>query len=200
MPDLRPEEQEQPKDYDDAVNSTRPKHPSKRENDLYEEWTKAANDMEKNAVLKRLIPLLETHAAKIVWRTLRVNDSFLAQELAQDAAMDLDCFRQECAFSTWFHERCLRACFKEHRRRQRHKEISLTEFTEGRGILNKVPPVGDDPRNFLTPEQKELCAMKLKYGLTFEEIAEFKGVSTTTVRNLWNDIRTELKKIYDVGK
>lgn len=188
---------------DDGELATRPNTPQAKENELYELWYKG-DSKEKEEVLKKLIPLLIVHAAKIVWRVLRVNDNFLAEELAQDAALDLDCFQRRSAFSTWFHSRCLFKCNDERRRHRHSREVPMPPIDE---IPSKSSVATVDPRkdillsDHLTPEQQELCAMRLKYGLTIQEIAEIKGTSPMSISRKWSEVKAELRKIYgDIGE
>lgn len=185
------------RDGDESASPRKLDRPSVKENELYEEWLSKTEQKDKDEVITRLLPLLKKHAARVIWTILRVNDHMLAEEIALDAAYDIDCFRRESAFSTWFHSRAIYTCCVERKRRRREVPL-IVPLAEKILHEREEKPAEASESKRLTPEQQRLCMMRLKLGMTMEEIAEYEGVPRTTLQYRWQEVLAELKKIYGI--
>jgi len=125
---------------------------------------------------------------------LRSLQEDMAEELAQDALLEIDSFQGDSLFSTWFHARVKYHCYNVRRSlRSRNttylsqtKDTSAIDAVETRVILQELM------RDWSDTERKVVDYVL--EGYTVREIADILGISAMTVSRTWQRILDRIRE------
>ena len=159
--------------------------------------------------------LVLLHQKKVYNIALRITgnaeDAFdLSQEAFLRAFRSISGFKMESNFSTWLYSIISNLCMDFHRKKRRLKEVSLTynnENSEEMEIADDrfAPELEYDKKELaeiiengmkkLTPEHREVFAMRDISGLSYAEISEALGVEVGTIKSRLYRAREKLRGI-----
>lgn len=145
----------------------------------------------------------------------QTGDAHLAQDLTQDVFTRVYAHRKDYRgsgrFSTFIWRIALNACYDEHRRRQRHRQESLTHdkgefWADGMELADSEPPPDEALTKREDVNQLRQALMRLSQsrravvilrhyeGLKFREIAEVLDIAEGTVKSRMAQALNELRR------
>jgi RNA polymerase sigma-70 factor (ECF subfamily) len=167
-----------------------------RENEVFEKW-RLSTGLEREQLLKELVPLLQSHAYSVCWQKAPdhrdefegvINESiFRAITKAKD-------FRGDSKFGSWFHRIVINECNRLLKRKQDNPEESLEALTEELGketnpekaILLRELVEG------LGEEDKGLLELELG-GYSAAEIGIKLGISEGAAEVRWSRLKEKIR-------
>jgi RNA polymerase sigma factor (sigma-70 family) len=150
---------------------------------------KAASEDQKTIAREALISGMYREAWPITWSRLRGAYPDIVSDSVTKAVLNLEKFRGEARFSTWFYKIVMNFCNMALRSLiSRPEEISLEEAAE-EGAELMVDPVHETNvtldltavAELLTDEERDLLALR-REGYTYPEISAKTGASETALR------------------
>lgn len=163
---------------------------------------------------ERLAAAYERKVYNLAYRLTGNHDD--ASDVAQEALIkvytSLGDFRGDASFSTWLYRVVSNASLDELRRRKRQRATSLDEpmATDDGGLARQLADQGDGPEEALdrkelqTMVQRAISALDDEHrvvivlrdiqGYSYQEIADYLGLSLGTVKSRLNRARTALQK------
>lgn len=174
---------------------------------LYAEYAQADKGDAKERAREKLVRALYVDAYPIMYHKLRGFYPDIITDAVATAATNLDKFRGEARFSTWFYRIVVNYCNLILRVKQQRNEVSLEEMIEehGDGIAGSVEAEAEakakvaDLLDNLAPDQKRLVEMKAE-GMNDKEIGEALGISAKAVNERLRRIRTILFEKVNAGQ
>lgn len=167
------------------------------ENQVFAEYRDAEDPLVKENLLCELNRLLRKHAYAVCWLTLREPRKDIVNFAVFKALENMDKFRGEAKFSTWFQHIVQNLCHDEGRELARHqRETALEDLTpeelgqisvEDTGARLELNELTAD----LSDEDKHFLDAKLA-GKDETELSEELGLSREGVRSRWNRIKQRI--------
>ena len=171
-----------------------------------------AGDVE---AFERLVAAYERKVYNLAYRLTGNHDD--ASDVAQEALLkvytSLPDFRGDSSFSTWLYRIVSNACLDELRRRKRQRATSLDETflaEDGGDLARQWADTGEGPEEALArkelqafvqvaidaleDEHRMVIVLRDLQGYSYQEIADFLGLSLGTVKSRLNRARTALQK------
>lgn len=163
---------------------------------------------------ERLVAAYERKVYNLAYRLTGNHDD--ASDVAQEALIkvytSLGDFRGDSSFSTWLYRVVSNACLDELRRRKRQRATSLDApvATDDGGLARQLPASGDGPEEALArkelqatvqmaiqaldEEHRVVIILRDIQGHSYQEIADYLGLSLGTVKSRLNRARAALQK------
>lgn len=163
---------------------------------------------------ERLVAAYERKVYNLAYRLTGNHDD--ASDVAQEALIkvytSLGDFRGDSSFSTWLYRVVSNACLDELRRRKRQRATSLDEplATDDGALARQLAASGDGPEEALArkelratvqlaiqnldEEHRVVIILRDIQGHSYQEIADYLGLSLGTVKSRLNRARAALQK------
>lgn len=169
----------------------------RKEDKVYEEY-RDAKGQQKVELEGRLYSLLSQHAKEVSAATLREVAPDVVAEIVSRVFINFDKFEGKSLFSTWVHRIALNECYRELKRREDNREVSIEDLSESEvGSLSTTSEYKgelDKALEGLSEEEKELTDL-IKEGLSFLEIDEELGYAPKTAQKKWErTVRGKLRR------
>jgi RNA polymerase sigma factor (sigma-70 family) len=167
------------------------------ENVVFEEYRTATDPQAKEVLLAELNRLLRKHAYAICWLTMREPRKDIVNFAVFKALENMDKFRGDAKFSTWFQHIVQNLCHDEGREMARHKnETAIDDLNPD--DMGQLAVEADDARlqlaeiaEGLDQEDRDFLEAKLT-GKNEVELSEELGLTREGVRSRWNRIKQRI--------
>lgn len=165
---------------------------------LYAEYKAAAGEVAKDKARTRLIRALYHDAYPIMYYKLRAYHPDIITDAVALTAVNLDKFRGEARFSSWFFGIVANLCNRYLRQKITRNEVSLDALVE----IGAEPAVEGREDNLaelamvldsLNPEMRQIIEMRGE-GKKPEEIGKALGLTTKAVKRRIEHLRVQLGK------
>lgn len=173
----------------------------RKEDKVYKEY-KGAVGQQKEELGERLFSLLSQHAKEVSATTLREISPDVVSEIVSRCFVGLDGFEGKSLFSTWVHRIALNECYRELRRREGDREVSIEDLSEPEigslttSSLDNLGSVLEEVTEGLRGEERQLVEL-IKEGLSFLEIDEELGLTQKASQRRWRKLKRKLKGRYE---
>lgn len=174
----------------------------RKEDKVYEEYRGAKGQL-KVELEERLYLLLSQHAKEVSASVLREISPDVVAEVVSRVFTKFDRFRGHCLFSTWVHRIALNECYRELKRREDNKEVSLEDLSESEfaGLSTDAPDKTKEALEKATQgldgEEKRITEL-IKQGLSFLEMDEELGYAPKTAQKKWErTIKGKLRRRFE---